>query len=73
MNEDEGVTLGEVVRGIAALRSDVRDLSKDVVELKVSTGAQADKTRRLESIIYGALATGTAGLITAVTAVVTAR
>lgn len=72
MNEDEGVTLGEVNRNVTALRTDVRDLTKDVTEMKVSTGTQADKLRRLETIVYGALATGTAALITAVISAVTA-
>jgi hypothetical protein len=73
MDQDDGVILGEVNRNVSGLRTDLRDLSKDVVKLKVTTGTQADKTRRLESIVYGALATGTAGLITAVMAVATTR
>lgn len=71
---DDDVTLGEVNRNLAGLRSDMKDLAKDVNELKVSSGTMEDKTKRLESIVYGALGVGVAGLVTAVmTAVLAVR
>lgn len=71
MNEDSGVTLGEVNRNVTGLRSDVRDLTKDVGALKVGAGLLADKTKRLELIVYGALTTGVTALITSVVAALT--
>jgi hypothetical protein len=68
---DDGVTLGEVNRNVAALRGDVKELTKDVTELKITAGTTSDKTARLESIVYGALAVATAGLITAVVTAIT--
>jgi hypothetical protein len=68
--EDDGVTLGEVNRNVSGLRTDVRDLTKDVTELKVTTGTLGAKTSRLETIVYGALATGLTGLITSIMSVV---
>lgn len=65
INEDDGVTLHEVKRNVSTMRTEVWDLTKDVTEPRVSTGTQADKTKRLESVVYGALVTSTAGLITA--------
>jgi putative component of toxin-antitoxin plasmid stabilization module len=66
VSDDDGVTLGEVNRNVVGLRGDLREITKDVIELRVQTGTTADKTVRLERIVYGALATGTAALITAV-------
>jgi hypothetical protein len=65
-NDVSDVTLGEVNRNLTGLRSDVRDLTKDITELKVSNGTNADRVRRLESIVYGAVGTGVAAFITAV-------
>lgn len=73
MPDDEGVTLGEVNRNVTSMRADVRDLTKDVTELKVATSTTADKTKRLETIVYGALGTAVAGLITAVLSLVGKR
>lgn len=72
-DQGNGVTLGELGRNMDSLRRDLHELAKDVTELKVSHGATDDRTRRLETIVYGALATAMAGLITAVIAVVTTR
>jgi hypothetical protein len=68
--DDDTVTLGEVNRNVIDLRSDIKELTKDVTELKVSTGTQADRVRRLEGIVYGTGAVATAGLVTAVLGVV---
>ena len=65
-NDVSDVTLGEVNRNLTGLRSDVRDLTKDVTELKVSMGTNADRVRRLEGIVYGAIGTGVAAFITAI-------
>jgi hypothetical protein len=67
---DDLVTLGEVNRNVTSLRGDVRELVRDVTDLKVSTRTQGDKTARLERVVYGALATGVTGVITAVFSVV---
>lgn len=58
------VTLGEVNRNVIGLRTDLREQSKDVVAVQVAVGTLTDKTRRLEAIVYGALATGITGLVT---------
>jgi hypothetical protein len=67
--DDDAVTLGEVNRNVTAMRLDLRELARDVVELKVA----ADRVQRLERIVYGASATAAAGLITAVVGMVTGR
>lgn len=70
----DDVTLGEVNRNVTGLRDDMRNLTKDVIDLKVATGRMADKTSRLETIVYGAGALATAALITAViNSITTAR
>jgi hypothetical protein len=66
MADDEGVTLGEVNRNVTGLRSDVKDLTKDVTDMKVALGTNVDKTKRLEAIVYGALGTALTGLIVAI-------
>lgn len=66
MNEDNGITLGEVGRNVEGLRADVGKLREDVTELKVKTGTQIEKTDRLERIVYGALGTSLAALLTAI-------
>lgn len=63
---DAGITLGEVGRGVEALRGEVNKLREDVTELKVKTGTQIEKTDRLERIVYGALGTALAALLTAI-------
>ena len=65
MSGEDGITLGELGRNVEALRVDLRDLGKDVTELKVTTSTGSDRTKRLEAIVYGALGTAVAGLITA--------
>lgn len=67
----DAVTLGEVNRNVIGLRNDFREHSRDLRDLQVAVGTLADKTKRLETIVYGALATGITGLITAVIAVAT--
>lgn len=67
----DDVTLGELGRNVEGLRTDVRDLSKDVTELKVASSTGTDRTKRLEAIVYGSLGVATAGLITAVLSIVT--
>ena len=69
------ITLGEVGRNVEATRKEVGDLRKDVTELKVSDAASTAKIDRLERIVYGALGTAVASLITAIIAalVVAAR
>jgi hypothetical protein len=60
--DDDNVTLGEVNRNVTAMRVDLRELTRDVTELKVS----ADRVQRLERIVYGATAAGVTGLVTSV-------
>lgn len=62
------ITLGEVGRNVEATRKEVGDLRKDVTELKVSDAASTAKIDRLERIVYGALGTAVASLITAIIA-----
>jgi hypothetical protein len=66
VSDDDDVTLGEVNRNVTGLRQDIREMFKDVTALKVSAGTQADRVKRLESIVYGMGAVATAGLITAI-------
>jgi hypothetical protein len=68
---DDDVTLGEVNRNVTALRQDIKDLTKDVTDLKVGYGKNSDKTARLETIIYGTGGLATAALITAVFSLIT--
>lgn len=65
-DDDVDVTLGEVNRNVTGLRADIKELTKDMTELKVSNGTQKDRVRRLESIVYGTGAVATAGLVTAI-------
>jgi hypothetical protein len=70
---DADVTLAEVNRNVSGLRVDIKELSKDVVELKVATSTQRDRVRRLETIVYGTGAVATAGFVTAILGVILKR
>lgn len=72
MNEDNGVTIGEVGRNVERLTSEVSNLAEKVNTLAVEDAKQGEKIGRLEKIIYGALGVAGAAFITAiVTAMVT--
>lgn len=71
MSAEEDVTLAEVNRNVTALRSDIKDLTKDVTELKVANGTQQDRVKRLESIVYGTGAVAIGALVTALMGVLT--
>jgi len=71
MNDDNGVTLGEVGRNVERLTAEVSGLAKQVGELAVADARQGEKVDRLEKVVYGALGVAGASLLTAVvTAVV---
>lgn len=59
-------TLGEVNRNMTGLRSDLHETSKELVAVQIAVGTLTDRTRRLEAIVYGALATGVASLVTTI-------
>lgn len=68
---DQGVTLGEINRNVIGVRADLKENTRDLVNLQVTVGTLSDKTKRLEAIVYGSLATAAASMITAIVAVVT--
>lgn len=72
MQDGGDMTIGEVGRNVEHLRETVDRVAKDLTELKISDGVQSAKVDRLERIVYGALGTAAAALVTAIIAAVVA-
>ncbi len=70
-DSSNNVTLGEVNRAVERIAKEVGELTKVVNEHAVADAVRGEKIARLERIVYGALGTALAALLTAIIAAVT--
>lgn len=71
MDDSNGMTLGEVGRTVERIAKEVGELTRVVNEHAVADAVRGEKIARLERIVYGALGTALAALLTAIIAAVT--